>query len=301
MDSQAPDQGATHWLVQQPFAHRGLHDSELPENSLAAMEAAATLGLGLELDVHLAADDVPVVIHDYNLKRVVGVPDRVADLSSEDLAKVRLLGTGHGVPTLRQVLRAAGSAPTLIEIKSPPRAAKPGALEAAVSACLEQDPFAHRRALMSFDPDCLGWFARHRPDTLRGQVSSDFRRVPIRLPPLRKWGLRHLLYNRTSRPHFIAYDVRALPALMAYLHRLRGLPLLAWTVKSEEALQHARRHADNVIWETLPVERVRASQEDAELAAATPASALMVGAGRMPGGVCGGKKTGPAPLRPPEE
>lgn len=295
MDSQAPDQGATHWLVQQPFAHRGLHDSELPENSLAALEAAATLGLGLELDVHLAADDVPVVIHDYNLKRVVGVPDRVADLTSEDLAKVRLLGTDHGVPTLRQALRAAGGAPTLIEIKSPPRNAKPGALEAAVSACLDQDPFADRRALMSFDPDCLGWFARHRPATLRGQVSSDFRMVPIRLPPLRKWGLRHLLYNRTSKPHFIAYDVRALPALMAYLHRLRGLPLLAWTIRSEEALAHARRHADNVIWETLPVERVRAMQEDQELAAATPASALMVGACGMGGD--SREKAGPGPVK----
>ena len=45
------------------YAHRGLHkiDKSIPENSLPAFEAAARIGYGVELDVHLTLDDELVV------------------------------------------------------------------------------------------------------------------------------------------------------------------------------------------------------------------------------------------------
>ena len=57
------------------YAHRGLHkiDKSIPENSLPAFEAAARIGYGVELDVHLTRDDELVVFHDDDLKRVCGV------------------------------------------------------------------------------------------------------------------------------------------------------------------------------------------------------------------------------------
>ena len=46
------------------FAHRGA-SSRAPENTLAAFEEAIGLGVdAIELDVHLSADGIPVVIHD---------------------------------------------------------------------------------------------------------------------------------------------------------------------------------------------------------------------------------------------
>ena len=51
------------------YAHRGLHsrETQAPENSLAAFRRAVHAGYGIELDVQLTKDDVPVVFHDFTL------------------------------------------------------------------------------------------------------------------------------------------------------------------------------------------------------------------------------------------
>ena len=48
------------------YAHRGLHDNETdaPENSMAAFRKAVDAGYGIELDVQLTKDRIPVVFHD---------------------------------------------------------------------------------------------------------------------------------------------------------------------------------------------------------------------------------------------
>ena len=59
------------WL----YAHRGLHDNETdaPENSLKAFKKAVDGNFGIELDIQLTKDGIPVVFHDYSLKRIFGV------------------------------------------------------------------------------------------------------------------------------------------------------------------------------------------------------------------------------------
>lgn len=51
------------------FAHRGLHDNagEAPENSMAAFCKAVEAGYGMELDVHVTKDGIPVIFHDFKL------------------------------------------------------------------------------------------------------------------------------------------------------------------------------------------------------------------------------------------
>src|SRR5687768_14602657 len=69
--------------VPQIIAHRGA-SKHAPENTLAALSAALDLGAdGVEFDVQLAKDGVPVVIHDYDLKRTAGRAECVADLTSK--------------------------------------------------------------------------------------------------------------------------------------------------------------------------------------------------------------------------
>jgi glycerophosphoryl diester phosphodiesterase len=54
------------------------------------------------------------------------------------------------------------------------------------------------------------------------------------------------------RPHFIAYDIDALPALAPLIARtLFGLPLLTWTVRSDEERERALRYADAMIFEGI--------------------------------------------------
>jgi glycerophosphoryl diester phosphodiesterase len=82
------------------LAHRGDHRVQ-PENSLAAMLAAMDVeGCdGLEFDVQLSLDGIPVLLHDESLERVQGVAAVVHELTAAQLA-------GHGIPTLAQVLEA---------------------------------------------------------------------------------------------------------------------------------------------------------------------------------------------------
>ena len=100
------------------IAHRGA-SAEAPENTLAAFRRAIELGAdGVEFDVRLAADGVPVVIHDATLKRTAGIDRRVADITSAELARLDVgswFNRHHGhladeayalerIPTLERVL-----------------------------------------------------------------------------------------------------------------------------------------------------------------------------------------------------
>ena len=62
------------WLTARPIAHRGYHDMNRQrwENTLSAFDAAIERGFAIECDVHLSKDEVPVVFHDLDLKRLTG-------------------------------------------------------------------------------------------------------------------------------------------------------------------------------------------------------------------------------------
>lgn len=80
------------WPGPIPFAHRG-GTSEAPENTLPAFEHAVALGYRyLETDVHLTADDVLVAFHDPDLRRTCGVDRKIDELSTGELADIRVDG-----------------------------------------------------------------------------------------------------------------------------------------------------------------------------------------------------------------
>lgn len=95
------------------IGHRGASAVAL-ENTIAAFEAAIAAGAdGIEFDVRLSRDGVPVIIHDDTLSRTHGVRRRVVDLTAEELRSV-------GVPSLRELfeLMTGNSLLLCLEIKS---------------------------------------------------------------------------------------------------------------------------------------------------------------------------------------
>jgi len=74
------------------FAHRGLHSNpdKIPENSIAAFKLAVENNYGIEMDVQLSKDKVPVVFHDFTLKRVCHLNKKVRELTYEELRNLRL-------------------------------------------------------------------------------------------------------------------------------------------------------------------------------------------------------------------
>jgi len=239
------------WIVERPIAHRGLHDrtSGVPENSLAAFEAAVAAGYPIELDVQLLADGQVVVFHDFDLKRLTGDGRDVADCTAEDLRPLRLDGTDQPVPLLTEVLAAVGGrTPLLIELKSPSRDDR--RLERAVGVLLADcgDPVA----VQSFNSLSLKWFREHMPEIPRGQLGSDFAGTGPAAAPVAGHGkasLRDLMPGQPGRPAFVACDARRLRAWTPEQKRLVGLPLLAWTVRSFAEAARALKHADNIIFE----------------------------------------------------
>lgn len=125
------------------YAHRGW-SSRYPENTLRAFAEAIALGVsGIELDIQLTADGVPVVIHDRNLARTTNGNGLVDEMSLSDLRTLDA-GAGERVPTLREVLDlVAGSVHLDIEIKAP---------EAGNAVLADLSAFSHVRwAISSFD------------------------------------------------------------------------------------------------------------------------------------------------------
>ncbi|MCE5324857.1 MAG: hypothetical protein LLG01_00425 [Planctomycetaceae bacterium] len=239
------------WITQRPIAHRGLHDAAAgaPENSLAAFERAAVAGYPIETDVHLLADGRLAVFHDFNLKRMTGDSRDVGACTSTDLAALRLGGADQRVPLLEDLFaQVHGRVPILIEIKSRSRTDR--RLEKALSVAM--DKYAGAVAVQSFNPYSLKWFAAHRPSIARGQLATDFNSSDTAEPDMpwyQKVALRHLLLSGQSRPSFIAYDKRALPAWAVNQKRAGGLPVLAWTVRSAADKSALAGECDNIIFE----------------------------------------------------
>jgi glycerophosphoryl diester phosphodiesterase len=99
------------------YAHRGL-SGRYPENSLLASREALAAGVdGIELDVHVSSDGIPVVIHDRDVSRTTNGSGNVDDMP---LVVLQALDAGaeERVPTLAEVLDLVGDSVHLdIEIK----------------------------------------------------------------------------------------------------------------------------------------------------------------------------------------
>jgi glycerophosphoryl diester phosphodiesterase len=100
------------------YAHRGA-SIEFPENTLAAFRRALELGVeGIELDVRLSADGVPMVIHDTTVGRTTNGTGTVAEMTLAELQALDA-GTGERIPTLAEVLDLVGNRVHVdIEIKA---------------------------------------------------------------------------------------------------------------------------------------------------------------------------------------
>lgn len=92
-------------------SHRGAHN-DFPENSMAAFKRGIELGIDvIELDVRHTKDDSLVIMHDASVDRTTNGTGKVADLTFEEVRKLRLKFNGQvteeQVPTLEEALYLA--------------------------------------------------------------------------------------------------------------------------------------------------------------------------------------------------
>ncbi|MEX1059972.1 MAG: glycerophosphodiester phosphodiesterase family protein [Methyloceanibacter sp.] len=241
-----------YWL-KRPIAHRGLHDAAkgIVENSASSVRAAMGAGLAVEVDLQCAAGHIPVVFHDATLDRLTSETGPVAARDADVLSSIPLRNSTDCILSLPALLALVnGHVPLVLEVKS--TWARDGKFEANIANMLASYPGPV--AVMSFDPYALAAFRAVAPLLPRGLVAERFDDQHD-WPQLTVWqrlAMRNLLTSAIARPHFIAYDIRALPALAPLIAwTLFGLPLITWTVRTKEERGRALRYADAMIFEGI--------------------------------------------------
>lgn len=248
-------------FLDRPIAHRAYHDrvARRPENSRAAIRAAIAAGYAIEIDIQPSADGVPMVFHDYDLRRLTGVPGRVRGLTAADLGNLLLLDADEGIPTLADVLRiVAGQVPLLIEIKDQDGAMGPdvGPLEDAVARDLAG--YAGPVALMSFNPHSVAALARAAPQVPRGLTTSAYQAGdwPL-LPAAVRDQLRDIPDLTRTGSSFVSHEAADLDRPLIGALKADGIAILCWTIRSPEAEAAARRVAQNITFEAYPAALAR--------------------------------------------
>ena len=236
-------------LKQYYYAHRGLHDistSDAPENSMAAFRAAVKAGYGIEMDVQLTRDRIPVIFHDFTLERVCGVPGKVMDFTYEELQAFSLMGTKEKIPRFQDVLALVnGRVPLLIEYKVE-------LLDTSVCDICDRilGTYHGLYFIESFNPLVLRWYKKNRPAIVRGQLSAKFREVEAFYHYFYLSPLHHLLFNFLTKPDFISYDCTCAGALSRRICKNLYKNLsVAWTIQSKEDMEQLKKHFDLFIFE----------------------------------------------------
>lgn len=231
------------------IAHRGLFDREIiPENSRSAFLEAVRKGYAVELDVRLTKDEIPVVFHDATLLRMCGVEKKVADCTYEELCTYSLGNTQKRIPTLETVLKdIAGKTPMLVEIKAE-KAYKRTAEKTAELLDLYKGVYA----VQSFHPMVLVWFRKHRPQVLRGQLSTDYWRDTVACSVFQRIVRTNLGCNILTDPDFISFR-HTKTGLWSYriCKRLYHTVSFGWTIRSEEELLRAEKEFDGIIFDSF--------------------------------------------------
>ena len=229
------------------YAHRGVFDNEsVPENSLPAFRAAVSRGLGIELDIHLSADGVPVVFHDNTLTRMCRDSRTPEELTAAQLKDFRLLGTKETIPTLAEVLALVGGrVPLIVELKG-----ESGDTRLADTAMPILENYGGAYCVESFNPLLVAQYRKLAPHVMRGILTTRFRKDGERRGIL-GWALTWMLLNFLARPDFVAarhtygnfYPVKKC--------RKMGAAAFAWTIRERAEYKKAAPYFDAFICENV--------------------------------------------------
>lgn len=212
------------WQRRHPLviAHRGAAGS-YPENTLVSFSAALEMGAdGVECDVQISADGVPVVIHDPTLERTTNGKGAVSELTLDEIRKLDA-GRGEKVPTLDEVLDlCSGKAILTIEFKS---------IEGVEPTLkLLENSGSDFLILCSFIPDALIACAEKRPD-----ISALLITGSLSFNPFVRW--REAFPRRTLkkvRARGLSCHHRMVSPARVRRIRRSGYDLVLWSTPWEE-------------------------------------------------------------------
>lgn len=231
------------------IGHRGA-SAHAPENTLAAFQMALDVGAdGVEFDVQLAKDGVPVVIHDDNLNRTGSRPERIADLTSRQLAKIDVGSwfnakypkraktnfANETVPTLARLLKLLrNSTGTIyIELKCDEATYKP--LVAAVCDVIRDSPMLPRMIVKSFKLAAIPEVRHNLSDV---QTAALFEPLIMTILRRRKY---IIAMAREFGAHQISLHYSLATRKLSELAAQAQMPVTIWTADNPKWIERCRQ------------------------------------------------------------
>jgi glycerophosphoryl diester phosphodiesterase len=229
-------------------AHRGA-SAHAPENTLAAFQMAMDVGAeGVEFDVRLAKDGVPVVIHDPDLRRTGKRNEIVADLTSKELssvevgtwfnrrfrAKARPEFANETVPTLQQTLTLLKDFRGRIYVELKADGSNFRGLANAVCDVIRDSPLLRQMIVKSFKFASIPEVVHRLPHVQTGalfalEIMRFLRRREHIVTLAQEFGADHLSV------HYSLVTPR-----LCRLAREAGMPLTVWTVDDPKWISRRR-------------------------------------------------------------
>ena len=194
---------------------------EAPANTLAGVRASLESAAAMEIDLHLCADGVPVLLHDDTLDRTTDLSGPVRDVSLADLARADA-GEGEHVPSLEEVLDlVAGRIDVMCELKvAPDRPEEGTALLDATLDVIRRRGAESWTAFHSFDHELVA-----RARTIAADIEAAFI-----VAPMGGAGLQALAARAAEHGVGAISLFHAVVAPQAVeIAREHGLKLWAWT------------------------------------------------------------------------
>ena len=237
------------WLTARPVAHRGLHDAALGviENTPSSVMAAVAANYAVEVDLQITADGEAMVHHDDALGRLTDGRGPLQAIDAAELRRVPFKTTADHMISLGELCElVAGRVTLVLELKS--HFDGDWRLPMRVVEVLSR--YSGPVAVMSFDPGHMAAIRHAAPGLRRGLVAEISSRPQHQDFSWFRSSAAYLRAVLEARLQFLAYSVRDLPSPVPLTGRhIFGLPLLTWTVRSEEDRARARRWADQIIFE----------------------------------------------------
>lgn len=257
---------------------------------MRAFQRALELGVdGIELDVQVTCDGIPVVFHDFTLTRLTGTRGRLTDHTWSELQKLRV--GGEPIPTLAEALSLTRKRCILqIEIKK-------GAPVAPILAAIRKTASTKNVILASFEPDILHEAATLAPKLPRMLIvdkPSQFYTKNAKDEPSKTSAIRHSLCPSKPSGEVGPFGIRHLPSpshlspdacrllramsavgasglsvsheaittssFVETVHR-HGTQLWCWTVNDVRSMRRLRRYAVDAILTNDPAKLLKVLRE----------------------------------------
>ena len=231
------------------IGHRGA-SAVAPENTLAAFARAMLDGAdGIEFDVRLARDGVPVVIHDATLERTGLAKARVSELTSDELRQIDVgswfIGRAPGrdidfrgekLPTLQQVFEFLSGKSGLLYLEMKSDAGRGVGLATEVVRSIQRHTMHEHVIVESFDLPLIEQVKKLDPSIRTAALFEPKLSQPLSLVRTMKpvelakyYGADEIALHHTLASHRLIGKARE-----------AGLSIVVWTVDNTDWLERAR-------------------------------------------------------------